>query len=156
MIVGDNLYVAEPEQYVRFDPNSTPGKGNSRATDITRLFTYTGWVVDSSLDTNGPLGVADGFIDLWDVPVANYDVATDPTGLSTPDNRDFNNDGVQDEADTEAWLTANPTLATYYNAEWILNIADLVVTSQDLVNDGTKLLQIRFYPVDSTVYTVPE
>jgi hypothetical protein len=32
-------------------------------------------------------------------------------------------------------------------------IADLVVTEQGLVNDGTKLLQIRFYPVDTTEFT---
>jgi hypothetical protein len=35
---------------------------------------------------------------------------------------------------------------------WIFNIADLVVTEQGLVNDGTKLLQIRFYPKDRTTF----
>jgi hypothetical protein len=35
---------------------------------------------------------------------------------------------------------------------WIFNIADLVVTEQGLVNDGTKLLQIRFYPRDGTTF----
>lgn len=150
LIVGPNLYTAEPEGYVRFDPTSTPGKGNSRATDITKLFTYTGWVVDSRLDMNGPdeLGVPDGVIDIYDVPVGDYDL--DPL---TASNRDYNNDGFINEADVEAWLTDNPTMAWYYDEEWILNIADLVITEQGLVNDGTKLLQTRFYPVDTTVFT---
>jgi hypothetical protein len=147
MIVGPNLYTAEPEGYVRFDPGVTKGKGKSKATDITRLFTYTGWVVDARLDTNGPEGVPDGVIDVYDIPVADY-------GEAIPgENRDYNNDGVENEADVEAWLTDNPTMAWYYEGEWILNIADLVITEQGLVNDGTKLLQIRFYPVDSTTFT---
>ncbi len=147
MIVGPNLYTAEPEGYVRFDPGVTKGKGKSKATDITRLFTYTGWVVDARLDTNGPEGVPDGVIDVYDIPVADY-------GEAIPgENRDYNNDGVENEADVEAWLTDNPTMAWYFDGEWILNIADLVITEQGLVNDGTKLLQVRFYPVDSTTFT---
>ena len=151
LIVGPNLYTAEPEGYVRFDPGTTKGKGKSKATDITRLFTYTGWVVDAQLDTNGPEGEPDGVIDIYDVPEADY-------GENMPGvNRDYNNDGSIDGADVEAWLTDMAALtspmAWYYDEEWILNIADLVITEQGLVNDGTKLLQIRFYPVDSTVFT---
>ena len=148
LIVGSNLYTAEPETYVRFDPGVTGGKGQSRATNITDLFTYTGWVIDARLDTNGPEGIRDGVIDIYDVPVADYD-----DNLLTASNRDYNKDGVEDERDVEAWLTDNPTMAWYYENEWILNIADLVITEQGLLNDGTKLLQIRFYPVDTTVFT---
>ncbi len=147
LIVGPNLYDAEEETYVRFDPGVTKGKGKSKATDITRLFTYTGWVVDATLDTNGPEGVPDGVIDIYDVPIADY-------GEEIPgENRDYNNDGEETGADVEAWLTDNPTMAWYFDGEWILNIADLVITEQGLVNDGTKLLQIRFYPVDTTTFT---
>jgi len=151
LIVGPNLYVAEEETYVRFDPDSTAGKGKSKATNITDLFTYTGWVVDARLDTNGPEGVPDGVISLFDVPIGDYD-----SDILTAPNRDYNNDGVEDELDVEAWLTSQSLLDSpmswYYDSEWILNIADLVITEQGLVNDGTKLLQIRFYPVDSTTF----
>ncbi len=149
LIVGPNLYEVDgdQEQYVRFDPESDGGKGKSRATDITRFFTYTGWVVDETLDTAEPYGE----IDINDVPVADYGDAL------TGENQDYNNDGYETAADVEAWLTDMSNLAVpmawYFPKEWILNIADLVVTEQGLENDGTKLLQIRFYPVATTEFT---
>ena len=146
LIVGPNLYIAdtETETYVRFDPEATKGKGKSKATDITRLFTYTGWVVDARLDLN-----EDGAIGVDDIPEADYD------GDGVVD-RDYNQDGVVNEADVEAWLTdmslLDPPMAWYFAEEWILNIADLVITEQGLVNDGTKLLQVRVYPVATTEF----
>jgi hypothetical protein len=108
--------------------------------------------VDAHLDTNGPDGIPDGVIDVYDIPVADYD----GEALTAP-NQDFNNDGLVNAADVEAWLTAMAASATpmawYYDSEWILNIADLVITEQGLVNDGTKLLQLRFYPVATTQFT---
>lgn len=142
LIVGTNLYIAEPEQYVRFDPEATKGKGKSKATDITRLFTYTGWAVDERLDVSGPEGEPDGVIDEFDVPedAINYVPNFDGNFI----------------IDVEEWLLfqadQEPPMAWYFDQEWIFNIADLVVTEQGLVNDGTKLLQIRFYPVATTVY----
>ena len=149
LIVGPNFYIAdhETETYVRFDPEATKGKGKSKATDITRLFTYTGWVVDARLDLN-----EDGVIGVDDIPEADYD------GDGIVD-RDYNQDGVIDKTDVEAWLTdmslLDPPMAWYFAGEWILNIADLVITEQGLVNDGTKLLQVRFYPVATTEF-IPE
>jgi hypothetical protein len=156
LIVGPNAYVVDPvtETYVRFDPGTTTkGKGKSKATDITRLFTYTGWVVDASLDTYlpavGETPAGDGVIDINDVPLGDYD-----SNALTPDDHDYDNDGDEDADDVEAWLTdmslLDPPMAWYFENEWILNIADLVITEQGLVNDGTKLLQVRFYPVDTT------
>jgi uncharacterized repeat protein (TIGR01451 family) len=43
----------------------------------------------------------------------------------------------------------------YFAQSWIFNIADLVWTDQGLVNDGSKLLQLRFYPVATTEYAAP-
>jgi hypothetical protein len=146
--VGNNLYLAEEEEYVRFNPEVTKGRGNSKATDITDLFTYTGWVVNDALDAN-----LDGAINIKDVPFGDYD-----GDILTPDNQDYNNDGVVDDADVEAWLTDMELagMAWYFEKTWILNIADLVITEQGLTNDGTKLLQIRFYPVDTTLFTPAE
>ncbi len=152
LIVGPNLYIAdwETETYVRFDPDVTKGKGKSKATDITRLFTYAGWVVDATLDTAEPYGV----IDIDDVPLGDYD-----SDVNTPDNHDYNNSGGEDEFDVEDWLTdmeaSDPQMAWYFDEEWIFNIADLVITEQGLENDGTKLVQIRFYPVATTEFTTP-
>jgi len=148
LIVGNNLYVPDPEnqQLYRFEDPEARGKGKSKAVDITRLFIYTGWVVDATLDAND-----DEVIDIDDVPLADYD--GNPV---TPDDQDYNNDGSIDEADVEAWLTDMAALAEpmawYFANEWIFNIADLVITEQGLVNDGTKLVQIRFYPVVTTTF----
>jgi hypothetical protein len=151
LIVGTNLYTAEPEGYVRFDPQATRGKGKSKATDITRLFTYAGWVVDETLDFGGPEGVPDGVIDEYDVPADAYS--------AIPETQPYDSDGNL-QIDVGEWLTyqseQDPPMAWYFAPEdqmWIFNIADLVVTEQGLVNDGTKLLQIRFYPVATTDFT---
>jgi len=147
LIVGNNLYVPDPanQQLYRFEDPTAKGKGKSKAVDITRLFVYTGWVVDATLDAND-----DEVIDINDVPVADY-------GEAMPgENKDYNNDGVEDEADVEAWLTDMAALAEpmawYFANEWIFNIADLVITEQGLMNDGTKLVQLRFYPVVTTTF----
>ena len=145
LIVGSNVYGATPQGFVRFDPAATPGKGNSRGTDITSLFTYSGWVIGNvSIDTSGPGGVPDGVINEYDVP-AEYDLAINLG----------NGSGTIDPAELENWLNDQAELgyATYYDEEWIFNIADLVVTGQPITNDGTKLLQVRFYPVDTTEFT---
>jgi hypothetical protein len=128
-----DVYDATEEGFVRFDPNESKGKGWAKATDITRLFMWSGWVIDAILDTN-----EDGVIDVDDVPMG-YDV---------------NLNGIIDPEELELWLQDNAAdgLSTYYDNEWILNIADLVVTQQDIVNDGGKLFKIRFYPVATTTY----
>ena len=115
LIVGNNLYDAVPAEgkYVRFDPTSDGGRGKSKATDITRLFTYTGWIVSETLDAN-----LDGIIDINDVPLGDYDGdgSTDP-------NRDFNNDGFEKELDVEEWLMSlEEVSAWYYDKEWILRV----------------------------------
>lgn len=168
LIVGENLYIPDPENEVlrRFaDPTAT-GRGKSRAVDITRLFTYTGWVVDARLDignsTDGCSGnmtnpEPDGQINECDLPVDAWDIIVgagiDPNLYD--DHPLFGNNN--DLLDTiEEWLAYNadldPAMAWYFANEWIFNIADLVITEQGLMNDGTKLVQIRFYPVVTTTF----
>jgi hypothetical protein len=135
LIVGNNVYEATDAGFVRFDSSvSTKGKGGGKAKDITSLFMYTGWVYDGSLDTNGPDGIPDGVIDIYDVPM------------------DYDGDDDIDEDDFAAWQEEQELfgLATHYENKWILNIADLVVSEQDISNDGAKLLKVRFYPVATT------
>ncbi len=148
-IVHDQVYVTENETYVRFDPAVTKGKGKSKATDITALFTYVGWVVHPDLDV-WPDGDPDGQITQEDVPVDAYN--------TIPGTQPYDSDGDL-FIDVEEWLTyqadQTPPMAWYFSMAdgmWIFNIADLVVTEQGLVNDGTKLLQIRFYPKDGTTF----
>ena len=131
-----DVYDATPEGFVRFDPIETKGKGKGKAIDITRLFMWSGWVIDSGLDTSGPDAVPDDVIDEYDVP------------------EDYDFDADIDSVDLQLWLQAQAILelATYYDNEWVLNIADLVVTEQDIFNDGAKLLKIRFYPVATTEF----
>jgi hypothetical protein len=156
LIVDDNLYLAEPEEYKRFDPGATKGKGKSKFTDISRLFAYTGWAVDERLDI-WPEGDPDGIIDANDIPADAWDIIVS-AGLDPnlfDDDPTWGNDS--DTIDlVEEWLLYQASLQTpmawYFSEDWIFNIADLVVTEQGLVNDGTKLLQIRFYPVATTEF----
>jgi len=167
LIVGENLYVPDPanQQLYRFEDPTAKGKGKSQAVDITRLFTYTGWVVDARLDignsTSGWCGnitnpEPDGQINQCDVPADAWDIIT--TAGGDPNLYDEhplfgNNNG---SIDIEEWLAYNadldPPMAWYFANEWIFNIADLVITEQGLMNDGTKLVQIRFYPVVTTTF----
>ena len=143
LITWNATYYAGDEAFYRFDDPTAKGKGKSKAREMTHLFEYTGWVVDASLDTNNSSdeGIPDGIISIWDVPLGDYDLDS-----LTLDNRDFNNDGVEDDLDVTAWLTTQGDLAIEYIEEWIFNIADVVNTEGEVNNDGTKLFQIRFYP----------
>lgn len=138
LIVGSNVYEATNVGLVRLNGSDAKAKGKSKATDITDLFKFTGWVFDATLDISG-----DGAIDINDVPI-EYDSA------------EYGGNGNMeiDQAEYDMWLADQVDfgLATEYTDEWILNIADLVVTDQTISNDGIKLLKLRFYPVSTTFY----
>jgi hypothetical protein len=135
-----NLYTATPQGFERFDPPTDDlnekGKGQkrgkSKAVEITELFKWSGYVSDNqSLDTNG-----NGYFDVGDVP------------------SDQNGDDVIDEADLILWLEYLESIGEVIHHEeaWIFDIADMVISGQTVINDGTKLFQIRFYPVATTVF----
>ncbi|HOD49829.1 MAG TPA: hypothetical protein PLJ71_20050 [Candidatus Hydrogenedentes bacterium] len=143
LVTTQGVYEATEAEFVRFASDTTTGKGRSMGTDITGLFLWSGWVCDASLDVSGPEGVPDGVINQYDVPI-EYDLIANGG----------NGNGFIDQAEMDAWLAdaAEAGLAVYYENEWVFNIADLVIQDQSLQNDGTKLLQIRFYPVSTTEF----
>jgi hypothetical protein len=144
LVTTKGSYLADDGYFIRFDDNSSipngKGKGRSIAKNITDMFMWTGWVVDGSLDTNGPDGIPDGVIDEYDVP-GSYDTL-EPFGEITQEEL---NNWLEDMADLD--------LARYYEDWWVFDIAEMVTQSWDIENDGTKLLQIRFYPVATTTFT---
>lgn len=138
LILDGSVYGATSETYERFVPGTTQKRGKSKATDITSLFTWSGWVYDSILDYDG-----DGDIDADDVvPIADWDA---------------NSSGTIDDVEFNAWRDAQEAagLAWYFENRWILDIADLVFANQDVYSDGGKLLQVRFYPMWTTEYIPP-
>jgi hypothetical protein len=142
-----NLYGASEEEFVRF-PNPEPekGKGKSKGKEITQLFMWSGYVTDNvNLDQSGPEGVPDGYLDEWDVPM-EWDLGADPYN--------GNENGVIDEFELTNWLEYLVSVGDviYYEDEWIFDIADLVIAGQTIINEGTKLFQIRFYPVETTYF----
>ena len=150
LIMKDAVYEDTGEEFWRFDDPQSKGRGKSVAVDITRLFTFTGWVIDASLDIY-PAPDGDGAITKEDIPLGDYD--GDPLN---PDSQDYNNDGLFNDDDLYDWLNdlaalADP-MAWFFENEWILNIADLVIAGGEITNDGTKLLQIRFYPLWEVEY----
>ncbi len=143
MVTTKGAYaVGSSGTFERFDDTPAPtngkGKGKSTAKNITDMFMWTGWAVDISLDTNIQSdGIPDGVIDENDVP-ADQDGDTDI-----------------DSVDLQLWLEAMEVagFARYYEEWWVFDIAEMVTHSWDVDNDGTKLLQIRFYPVATTTFT---
>ncbi len=146
---GSYLIGEDGETFIRFDdaPSTTNGKGKGKsvAKNITDMFMWSGWVGDRSLDTSGPDGIPDGVIDGDDIPVDAY--TTNPEWDTSGD----------EVIDLDEWLTAmsllDPSLARYYEDWWVFDIAEMVTQSWRIENDGTKLLQIRFYPVATTTFT---
>jgi len=109
--------------------------GKSKALNVTEMFMYRGLVFDTSLDLNG-----DGDLTL-------DDLTADLDGDTDIDNEDF-----------ELWIVelvaAGLVIDSRTDPIWIFDIADLVVYGWDYRNNGSKLIQIRFYPDDQTDYVV--
>jgi hypothetical protein len=123
MVTTNGVYYATDHTAERYD-TSKKGKGPKNAQEITGLFTWTGYVCDAILDVNG-----DGVIDETDAP-------------------DLDGDLDIDGDDYLIMLEA----CTYYENEWVFNVADLVVESMDYNNSGTKTAHIRFYPRSTTSF----
>jgi hypothetical protein len=101
-------------------------KGNSKAVDVTALFQWSGYTCDQIYDVNN-----NGEIDLGDLSM------------------DLDGDGDIDDNDLQIYLDMS---CTFMDSAWIFDIADLVVYGWDYKNNGAKLVQTRFYPVDTTTF----
>ena len=101
-------------------------KGKSKAVDVTELFQWSGYACDQIYDVNG-----NGEIDIGDLSA------------------DLDGDGDIDEDDLQIYLDMS---CTFQDSVWIFDIADLVVYGWDYKNNGAKLVQTRFYPVDTTTF----
>lgn len=104
----------------------TRKSGKSKAVDVTSLFQWSGYACDQIYDSNN-----NGEIDLGDL------------------GEDLNGDSVVDEEDLALYLSMS---CTHFDSAWIYDIADLVVYGWDYMNNGSKLVQTRFYPVKTTTF----
>ena len=109
-------------------------KGRSMAVDVTALFQWSGYACDQTYDSN-----SNGEIDLGDL---------DTDGDGVPD-LDLDGNGVVDDADLALYLDMS---CSHLDSAWVFDIADLVVYGWDYKNNGAKLVQTRFYPVDTTTF----
>lgn len=100
----------------------------------------------------------DSDIDLYDWQAFHPDSDGDGD-IDDDDWTPFAGDLTDQDGDTNIdiydWLLYHQSLGNcfYYAHTWIFNIADLVISGQPIENDGTRLCQIRFYPVATTKFT---
>jgi hypothetical protein len=108
-------------------------KGKSKAIDVTELYYWTGYICDDIVDTDG-----DG-IDADDVPAI-----FDTNGTA----------GIQDDEIRDYLDSLIPSgTCTYYDSEFVFNLADLVGVDNTFSNEGTKLLKFRWYGLSAVQWT---
>ena len=94
--------------------------------DGAERFRWSGSACDQLYSANG-----NGEIDLGDLSA------------------DLDGDGDIAEDDLQIYLDMS---CTFQDSVWIFDSADLVVSGWDYKNNGAKLVQTRFYPVDTTTF----
>jgi len=125
----------------------TRAKGKSVAVDITKLFLWSGTVC--TIDFTTPPTLTDPTGDGTYKPVC----WTDDDGVAGFSSGDTLAPAVPDglggftcAAGTGTLIWVKVICQTYVDT-WIFNIADLVSSDWLLDNNGSKLIQVRFYPV---------
>ncbi len=164
--------ITDPAGFYRFDPPPTgPGedengkgnkKGKSKAVEITQLFLWTGFItdnVDLDLNLNGTIDINDltyttntSIRPEWVGYEADWLVYYPTNGAPPLDGEVLDNDEFLAWLQ---WLAYDMGYGDYYEGAWIFDIAEMVISGQRVVNDGTKNFQIRFYPVRTTEFTSP-
>lgn len=134
------LGLVTPDGFTRADGYTVTrqkgGKSNA-AINISDLFSWSGFVCYET----DPL-VGDG-------EDTTYYTPTDMCAMDTDGNGFF--DAIM-EPDSDTCSDSSYTLTKLYcheyeNEQWLFNIADFVDYFVDIDNSGTKLVQIRFYPI---------
>jgi len=168
---GSDVFDAAGGELERFDEDqkNPQGKqtGKSKAVDITGMFYWTGAVCDETLDTDGDGTLEledldfdnDGFVradDLQDlIDAGTFTSTAFPIGADLFDAVDFvvnggNGNGEIDAVDEFlALLALIDGCNVFLDPVWIFDIADIVIHGFDYVNDGAKLVQIRFYDANA-------
>jgi len=136
LVTNSGAFKQTEQGLERFDSTATNGKGKSKAIDITQMFIWTGYICDATLDIVAPFG---------DITAA--DVEANPVLLLLYDTNVV--DGMIDAIEFQAFLDAECDFA---DEQWVFGLADLVIYGLEYENKGSKLVQIRFYPVDTTEF----
>jgi hypothetical protein len=172
-VTKNGAYVGDPEgdveklyRYTTDGEITKKGKGAKNGVNITGLFTWYGIACEDGLIEDGEITLAD-FDSNFDGKITNADdnITSDHI-MAAEDSLALLNDGeILPGAEFEA-LIEILALADDFDAcvdvppTWVFNIlgdeVDLVIYNQTLVNDGVSNLQIRFYPVETTLLTTQE
>ena len=148
VITSGGAYVLKNETLERIAPMSDGGgKGGkkNKAVSISDMFYWYGF-----------------YLDLAEKPWLDCYPSGDPDGQLTTDDllclvssgylldADLNGDLVVDEADVDVLIEQEGVEVTESEPMWVFDLADLVIYGWDYENNGSKLVQIRFYPVGET------
>ncbi len=150
---GTICYLVEPEGW---DPCNLPDGGTAPddcrnsvedicATDLDGDGIYDVIVLEDEFQGCPEWKKAEVETDVWVCYLdEDFDSVFDPGEVNVPSSDEFVDCPTVD--DIQAYCQ-------YYEDEWIFNIADLVEYYFGVVNDGVKLFQIRFYPIDPECFT---
>lgn len=125
-LVTDNGFMKPNETFTR-------STGKSKAVEVSELFMWSGSVC---------------YLDAADCPAGGcnagaMDLCCIPDGLGGYDSCGFYGDGCEDGGGVLVTASCNE-----YTEEWVFNIGELVDYLWTTSNNGLRLLQLRFYPVD--------
>jgi hypothetical protein len=136
------------------------GKGKSKATDITGLFYWTGFIceedgLDGTIDYvlytyDVLLGNNNGLLDVGDVPLT-YDGSDESTANGTIETSELLV-WMADLIDPLSSIYDANLSCTFIDNEWVLTIGDITVVDHHIFNDGVKLWKLRFYPMATTTF----
>ena len=170
-VTKNGAYVGDPEgdgeKFYRYTTDgeiTKKGKGAKNGVNITGLFTWSGdackdIVVDGEItiadfDIGNPNGVGDAGDD--GIEQAHIDQAETNAGADSNFNGVIDNEAELDELIKILALDGDFDACVHVMPTWVFNIlgddVDLVIQNQTLVNDGVSNLQIRFYPVETTLF----